>query len=284
MARGLAALALLLLAAAQAPEPEAPSEQDIVVRAQTEAEIDRFVEALTQTRGAEQIARWNGQICPRVLGLAPDQAAYVAGRIGAVARELRIAVGGRGCPGNIIIVVTGDPDGFTRAVVRRHPRLFRDRNDGFASDAEIAQLLAPRPVRWIAASSPGNAFGAPAMDGVNNVYRGSRLTLATRENARFSFIVVDANRLDRIAWSQLADYLALVALARPAMDAEHDAATVLSAFRLRDLGEQGPRRLTRQDRALLRGLYTTNPAVSAWAQRGAIRRRMGQGEGAAAAE
>lgn len=278
---GQALLALLL--AVQAPEPGAPADEDIVVRAQTEEEIDRFVAALTQARGADQIARWNGQICPRVLGLAPDQAAYIAGRIGAVARELRIAVGGRGCPANIIIVVTADPDGFTRAVVRRHPRLFRDRNDAFASPAEIAQLLAPRPVRWIAASSPGNAFGAPTMDGMN-IYRGSRLTLATRENARFSFIVVDAGRLDRIIWSQLADYLALVALARPAMDADYDAATVLSAFRLRDRGEQGPRRLTRQDRALLRGLYTTNPAVSASAQRGAIRRRMARDDGAAAAQ
>jgi hypothetical protein len=284
MFRFFAALPLLLLAAAQAPEPEAPLQGDIVVRAQTDEEVDRFVEALTQARPGEQIARWNGQICPRVLGLAPDQAAYVAGRIAAVARDLRIAIGGQGCPGNIIIVVTADPEGFTRALVQRHPRLFRDRNDPFATTAEIAQLLAPRPVRWIAASSPGNAYGAPTIDGVNHVYRGSRLTLATRENARFSFIVVDANRLERIIWSQLADYLALVALARPAMDTDYDAATILSAFRLRDLGEQGPRRLTRQDRALLRGLYTTSPAVSASTQRHAIRRRMGQSDGGAEAE
>lgn len=279
-----AALPLLLLAAAQAPEPDPVSQQEIVVRARTDEEVDRFVAALTQARAGEQIARWNGQICPRVLGLAPDQAAYVAGRIGAVARDLRIAVGGRGCPGNIIIVVTGDPDGFIRALVRRHPRLFRDSNDPFASQAEIAQLLAPRPVRWIAASSPGNAYGAPVIGGINRLYQGSRLTLPMRENARLSFIVVDSNRLQGIVWSQLGDYLALVALARPAMDADYDEATILSAFRLRDLGEQGPRRLTGPDRALLRGLYTTNPAVSASAQRGAIRRRMGRDEGAAAAE
>jgi hypothetical protein len=278
----LESLAALLLAAAQPPQPAAPEEADIVVRAQTEEEVARFVAALTQARGAEQIARWNGRICPTLLGLEPGQASYVRERIAEAARAVRIRVGPPRCPANIVIVVTADPDGFTRAVLRRHPRLFRDRNDAFASPAEIAQLLAPRPVRWIAASSPGNAYGAPMIDGINRVYRGSRLTLATRENARFAFIVVDARALDRIIWSQLGDYLALVALARPAMDADYDAATVLSAFRLRDLGEQGPRRLTRQDRALLRGLYTTNPAVSASAQRGAIRRRMAHDEGAAA--
>ncbi|MEA3029197.1 MAG: hypothetical protein QOG13_522 [Sphingomonadales bacterium] len=280
----LTSLAALLLAAAQPPQPAAPEEADIVVRAQTEAEIDRFVAALTQARGAEQIARWNGRICPNVLGLEPGQASYVRERIAQAARAVRIQIGPPRCPANIVIVVTADPDGFTRAVLRRHPRLFRDRNDAFASRAEIAELLAPRPVRWIAASSPGNAYGAPMIDGVNRVYQGSRLTLATRENARFSFIVVDAGKLDRIIWSQLGDYLALVALARPAMDADYDAATILSAFHLRDRGEQGPRRLTAQDRALLRGLYTTSPAVSASAQRGAIRRRMASGEGAAAAE
>jgi hypothetical protein len=278
-----AALPLLLLAAAQTPEPDPGSQQEIVVRAQTDEEIDRFVETLTQTRGAEQIARWNGQICPRVLGLEPGQAAYVVTRISAIARDLRIQVGGRGCPGNIIIVVTADPEGFTRGVLQRHPRLFRDRNDPFASTAEIAQLLAPRPIRWIAASTPGNAYGAPMIDGINRFYRGSRLELATRENARFSFIVVDANRLQDIVWSQLADYLALVSLARPAMEADYDSATVLSAFALRDRGEQGPRRMTSQDRALLRALYASSPAVSASVQRRAIRRRMAQA-GAAEAD
>jgi hypothetical protein len=269
------AWALALLLAAQ-PAAVEQIEPDIVVRAQTEAEIDRFVEALTQARWSGQIARWNGQICPRALGLEPGQAAYVVARISAAARDLRLQVGGRGCPGNIIIVVTADPEGFTRGVIQRHPRLFRDRNDPFASTAEIAQLLAPRPIRWIAASTPGNAYGAPVIDGINRFYRGSRLELATRENARFSFIVVDAGGLRDIVWSQLADYLALVSLARPAMDAEYDSATVLSAFALRDRGQQGPRRMTSQDRALLRALYTTSPAVSASAQRRAIRRRMGQ--------
>lgn len=285
MIRSLAALSFLLLAGAQAPDPpppgaaaSGPSDQEIVVRARTEEEVERFVQALTQSHGGRQLARWNNHICAKVLGLEPGQAAFIAGRIGEVARGLRIPVAPGRCRGNIVIVVAGNADEFTRILVQRHPRLFRGLHDNLASRSEIARLLEPRPIRWFAASATGNEAGRPIADGVNRVYSFSRLRSSTRENATLSFIIVDAAGLHDIIWSQLADYLALVALATPAMDADYDESTVLSIFRMRDRGGRGPAHLTGRDRAFLRALYTTQAATSAQRQRLAIRARLRRSE------
>lgn len=267
-------LAAFLLLAANAQAAPGEPDGEIVVRAGTREAVDRFVESLTQSDGGRQIARWNDHICPRVLGLDPPHAAYLIDRIGATARGLRIPVASGRCRGNVVIVMVGDADEFTVSLVARYPRLFRGPRDNLASPGEIARLLQPRPVRWIAASATGNAEGRPIVDGMNRIYSESRLTVPTREDATLSFIVVDANKLARITWAQLADYLAMVALARPAMDAGYDDGTVLSIFRIRDEGGRGPARLTRRDRALLRSLYSTNAATTAEAQRAAIRSRV----------
>ena len=271
-------LALALLAAAQPPVTEAPVEpgQDVVVEGRTSESVDRFDAALTETRGNRQFSRWNGAICPRVLGIEPGQAAFVLRRLEGLARSLHIPVATRNCRGNVGIVVTGDADEFASILVRRHPRLFRGPHGNLASPAEIAQLLVPRLVRWIAASDTGNAEGRPLYGNIASIYSASRLTLTSREDMAFSFIIVDADQLHTLHWGQLADYLSLVALARPAMDATYDASTVLSLFRLRDLGEQMPVGMTRQDLAFLRALYTTNAATTAHQQRAAIRDRMRQ--------
>lgn len=252
---------------------------EIVVEGRTEEAVERFVEALTQNERGKQIARWNSRICPRILGLVPGQASYISARIAAVARSLKIPVSSDNCRGNIIIVVSEDADNFTRILIRRYPRLFGDPRDSLASRAEIALLLQPRPVRWIAASTTVNADGTPIFDGQPRNWSASRLTMPTRENARFSFIIVDGKQLDHIILSQLADYLTMVTLARPTLDASYDASTIMSLFRIRDEGGQAPKRLTPMDLRLLKALYATNPATTAPAQRSTIRRDIKRNSG-----
>jgi hypothetical protein len=257
----------------QPAPPAADGQPDIIVEGRTAEAVERFVGELTQTERGKQIARWNGRICPKVLGVSAPQASYVVNRIVAVARSVNISVGSGNCRGNIIIVLTDDADNFARILVKKYPRLFKDSQDSLATSAEIDRLIRPRPVRWIAASTTVGASGMPITE-QNRIYSASRLALSTRENARFSFVIVDGGRLEGIVWSQLTDYLAMVTLARPTMDSGYDAHTILSVFEMRDRGAKGPRRLTVQDRALLRGLYSTNPTVSAQAQRSSIRLQM----------
>jgi hypothetical protein len=256
--------------ASSEPAPADQPGQEIVVQARTEEAVDRFVRALTQTQRGRQLARWNYRICPRVLGLDTAHADYIVRRIGEAARRLNIGVGGPRCEGNIIVVVTSDADNFTRLLTRRYPKLFRGPRASIVQPAEIRRLLQPRPVRLIAASRTGEANGAPVMETML-IYRASRLVEPTRENAALSLLIVDSRRLDDITWGQLSDYLSLASLARPDMDSDYDSATIMSIFRMRDLGTHGPAGLTAQDRQFLDALYSSNPASTAEAQRGGIK-------------
>ncbi|HEY5710955.1 MAG TPA: hypothetical protein VIT38_03580 [Allosphingosinicella sp.] len=275
VAASLAAPALA--AQTQSPETGKDEGQTITVQGRTEQAVERFVRSVTQVDRGRQLSRWNGHVCPKVLGLDPGHAAFIVNRINATARRHGIPVARGNCPGNIIIVVTAEADEFATLLAQRYPRLFGDPDAGMASPGEIARLVRPRPVRWLTGARTGNSEGRQRYDGATRIYSASRLTLSTRENAGISFAIVDAGRLERISWGQLADYLSLATLARPSMDADYDAATVLSIFAMRERGETGPPGLTAQDDQLLEALYATDAAVQAERQREQIETQIQRG-------
>ena len=287
--RGLSFAAVLATSAA-ASEPAPPStadpearpadggaDPDIVVTGQSLQALDDYIEELTESPHG-QIARWNGEICPRALGLSPSQNAYLAGAVADVAREVRIPVERGACRANILIVITEEADEFVRLLLKRHPRLFGAFGSGRPPAAAVEALAAPRPVRWVNASAWGNGQGAPLVDGNNWVYSTSRLQETTRENATLSLVIVDSTKVGGVTWGALSSYLAMVALARPAPDLDlGGSSTILSLFRNRDQKRRGPKTLTQRDREFLRGLYSSKANVSASAQRLEIRRRMEKG-------
>jgi hypothetical protein len=258
---------IILVGVAQAQQPPTlvpPPNPDVVISARTEQAVDRFVAALTHTERGRQIARWNNHVCPRVIGLSTTDAAFIERRIADVARSLDTPVARGRCAANIIVIATDDAHGFADNLVRRYPKLFRDPRFGRATRTETDALLQPRPVRWIAASRMGNSKYQAA----------SRLTKTSVENAVLSLEIVDTQRLERITWRQLADYLALVAFARPPIDGDFGSDTILSIFAARDRGERGPPRLTDQDKRFLLALYRSKDAVDAETQRSSIRGQM----------
>lgn len=275
--RGRAGPILLpLLLLGQAPTPPIPPSTaeggEVVVTARTRAAVDQLVLAMTQTERGKQLARWNDAVCPRALGLDPAQAAYVAKRVGAIARQAKVRVGGDRCHANIVIVFTGDPDGFSNELVRRHPGLFADPDNGLASPSQRARLLQPRPIRWLAASRTKGPNGVPIAGRMNPIYAASRLVRTTQEDSAFTLIIVDVASLGSLAWGQLSAYLAMVALARPDMDASFGGETILSLFDRQKSGTALPPDITRDDLDLLTALYATTPGLSAKAQRGDIGR------------
>lgn len=263
-------------AAAPTTPPPAKDPEEIVVEGSTSAAVDRFVEAVTQTGYGKQIARWNSPICPEVQGIDATQARTIAVRIREVAKELKIPLAGESCRRNILVIVSNDADLFTRRVIEASPRLSRDQ---FPSTAEINRILEPRPVRLIAGSRTGGTSGANG-DDIDRSYGGlvtrgfsggSLIVRPTRENALLGLAIVDGTKLGSIDLGQLADYLAIVTLARPNMDAAYGRDTILSIFQMRDRGEVGPLALTRKDKALLTALYRSDPARDAKLQRKSIK-------------
>lgn len=241
-----------------------PSKSDVIIEGRTQDAIATFVEQLTTVNRGHQISRWNTMACPKALGLNSEQARYLTARIRSRSREFGVPMAGQRCAANIVIVVTNDADEFTRQFLRRYPKLFQDTSGGISELAPLrGELLQPRPIRWLNASRAGGAGGGS----LGQVYSASRLRESSQENAILSLAIVDARMMRGLKWRQVADYLTMVALANPRMDARFPLDTIMSIFQVRDAGGLLPTELTVNDRSLLRALYRTHGAVSAHRQR-----------------
>ena len=265
--------------AGQEAAPPAPDQgqgdprPDILVNGNTIAAVDALVASLTRADGGDeaQVARWDREICPRVLGLAPEQSALVIADIAKTARIAGLSVPKRRCRGDVIVVVTSDADGFATAMVKRHPGLFRDPRDGLAPRSVRDAISGSKaPVRWIV-STRTEPVGGPALEGTPSAASASRLQLPVVKRLSMSISIVDAKRLSGITWQQLADYLALASLTRADMDVSYGPNTILSLFQATADGRKAPPGLTALDKAFLKSLYASTPSLGADAQRLAIR-------------
>ena len=274
----VAALTIAATAYGQQPATATPPHVgDIVVQHRTDAAVARLVTVMTSAPHGAQIARWNGAICPRVLDLDNSHAALIEDRIGAVAKSIGVSVAARPCTPTIVVIASGDADALARAFVEQHPGLLGDPKYGIRHGSALTAFEAARPVRWIdasrTASADGNRLSSDADDesvGSTIAYNGgSRIRRQIRETMTASLVIVDIKQLDHITWGQLSDYLALVTLARPKLDA-NEPDSILSIFHARDVGDRGPAGLTGTDLSVLKGLYTTDPALDPAAQRGEI--------------
>src|SRR4249919_836986 len=72
-----------MVAQSQPPETGKDEGETITVQGRTEQAVERFVRAVTQNDRGRQLTRWNGHICPKVLGLDPGHSAFIVNRINA---------------------------------------------------------------------------------------------------------------------------------------------------------------------------------------------------------
>ncbi|UAK25186.1 hypothetical protein [Sphingomonas nostoxanthinifaciens] len=288
--RGSTALAAMLLAVAPAaaqtppPPPTDTDNQSITVKGRLPEETKRFVETLSQPSStSQQLARWNTPICVVTMGLDVPHGRFVIGRVEQVAEQLDIPVDHKRCQPNVVIVSIPNADDFTRKLVKKHPALGRVHGyngyggGGLAPPSQIHQLLEPRAVRWFHASITGASSGpdSSGFDASSIGYMASRIQLTTRESATLAFIIVDPDKVVGATWDQLADYLTMVALARPELGADFGRApSILSLYNADGAMQDKVPSLTREDRAFLQGLYESNPDRAAANQRANIVDRM----------
>src|SRR3546814_6128144 len=154
MAKRLFRLGALLAASLIAPVAEAAvagdaPDNEIVVTClrESEAAAAEFVGAISVDHD-NQIARFEGSICPAAFGLPGGEKSAVESRLHAVAEEVGIEVGRPDCRPNPVVIVAADPVDFIRTLHRKRPGLFRD-----AERRDIARLTA--------ASTPGPAWHLP---------------------------------------------------------------------------------------------------------------------------
>lgn len=251
LGRITASLVLVLLWSSATAEPPAAGE------AQRKA-ITTFVSNLTRWDG-DSIARWRVPVCPTVSGATPEQGEYVRARVLEVAHAVSApANGDKQCEGNLLIVLTEHPDQFWTSWRARYPKMFA--RESRQNLQRILDLTRP-VVTWQNATL--NASGPPAVSRGSDQppeYRlsDSRFRSSVSQDISSVIVVVNTSATGGATFGQLADYIAMVSLARvdPRIDPNSDfagAPTILKVF-ARDFAS-APKKLTNWDEAFLRGLY-----------------------------
>jgi hypothetical protein len=241
---------------------------EIVVTGDGAETLRNFVRDLSDAGRSDQLARWDRYLCSGVIGLSPAQASFVNERIEAAAALGKVRQGREGCRPNILIIVTHDAGPLARGFVEKFPNSLgrdgRERLVLFAAGEE--------PVRWISGSELLPSDGGPMIRNPGQPPQGrlsgSRLTVSARSVLSFMLVIVDFDRIGDVRLGPLADYLAMVAVARPPMGSPPPSQSVLSLFS-RPPGERAAR-LTDQDRSYLAALYRSPQDQSAAGQRAAI--------------
>jgi hypothetical protein len=286
----VAAFALLASGAAAEPPSNSDSREgsssarlpQITVEAQrrdTEKRVHEFVSHVpVMSNSDESFARWNTPICPLVAGLPRDDGEFVLTRLSEIAASVGAPLDSRQCRANLIILVTPDPVTSLKAWAARahYQNLF-----GEAYPANIKMFLeTQRAIRvWYneqqfaaetgSVPTPGSQIGVLTDSLTHSSSSGLDLPgptfqshVVTRQEwsavwtISSVIVVVDADAMKGFKFGQMADYIAMVGLAKFNLDADFGAApSILRLFQGTD--DAKPSSLSDWDAAYLKALYHT---------------------------
>src|SRR4051794_36401089 len=115
-----AGLAARALSQPAQPQPASPP-PDIVIRGNQERALLDFVTSVAEAGRSGQLARWNREICPTIIGIDQSQADFMALRIGAIVAPLELSTRSSGCRTTMLIMVTADAAGLAHDLARAYP-------------------------------------------------------------------------------------------------------------------------------------------------------------------
>jgi hypothetical protein len=173
----LAAIGLSVLGGmgAMAQEPTNGSSDIIVHGTRDPVQVREFVHSVSAIMPVGQMARWNNNICPGVVGANWQQAQVIIDQVARRAMALGLNVGRTGCAANLTIIVTGDVDHVVQAIYHeRRVTLINPNNVDGATLGEAALqdfVTTSRPVRWwhiaVKTSDDGHTLTDQRADPIN---------------------------------------------------------------------------------------------------------------------
>ncbi|HEY0028258.1 MAG TPA: hypothetical protein VGC35_10330 [Allosphingosinicella sp.] len=283
LARSAALAALAFVATAAVAAPPAPGTNDsaepIVVTGtvltpdEAERRANEFIRSTGVAKGMKPAARWGEPVCPRVIGLRPDQGQTVLLKMRAVAQEAGISLGREGCDANITVSFTADAGAIVREVQRRSPGRLRE----VPAEERAALLTGPAPIRWWYStdvqsrtggkgqSAPAPWFKADASEGASeggtlnlpnpggtlHHYNSSIVSTQVERVLLNASILIDAKAVAGVPLDALASYAAMVAFAEIRPSDPAPSGSVLALFDTKRSSQE----ITEQDMAFLRALY-----------------------------
>jgi hypothetical protein len=255
-----------------------PPERVTVTGTRAHKVIQDFVKTFAApTRVAGKITRWEQGICPQTVGLNPAAVKFMNARLKAVAARAGAPVNDKPyCRVNIEIVFTTTPQAMIDNVRKEKPDLL-----GYADNKEKLDALATvtRPIQAWYMTQTRDVRGNVFTDVAHRYRRGQGLTwpcppgpdcelpdavvmkstdskLGDGLRSEFQHVIVaaDPTKLTDYAMGQVADYIALVALAQVATPGACQ--PIASIVNLLAAGcDSNPDGLSDNDLAYLNGLY-----------------------------
>lgn len=253
-----------------AAEDEATFQIDVLATKPLErGELMRGLQRLVEHRSIVIPAyRFENDLCLSVAGLETGQREAFKQRIWRNASDAGLRVGGKKCQTNAYVMVVDQPEVlFNRLMKRRRdlfgPLRFRD----VTEDQLRRELREGRPAVAWSRLTMHNPDGAVIDElGVLQAQRPrpSRLAHPTSMAKLISVVIFDANQIDGIELTKIADYASLHLLASPRRTinfaGEDDLARIPTILSLFHVGpEAAPSDLTLFDRSYLRGVYDAQP-------------------------
>jgi len=229
------------------PAPDTPPTITIEAqrqRGQLRAEINQFVQAtIVSPDSADSLLRWDSPVCPLVAGLTREQGEFVLGRLSAIARDANVPLAGEHCAANLFVIVAPNPSRFLS--------LWWDHDWGmFNTDHGIGGVK-----HFIEADSPVRVWYNYIVSAGGGSW--SRLKYVNVRAIASVIMVIDAQKLAKLNFGQLADYVSMRSLAEIKPDTDAGGApSILRLFSEQD--RSPPQGLTAWDQALLHAVYSTN--------------------------
>lgn len=233
--------------------------------------IRNFVNEVAAPNRGRGIARWEENICIGVTNLRAEPAQYIVDRVSTIAEDVGLTPGQPGCTPNVMIVASDDAAALTQQLVAENQRAFRLGGSGMDRGGAALRAFqsSEAPVRWWQVSMPTDAETGeravripgecrdPCMSPADyaphiNVFAASRLTTQIVDTIFRTIVILDVDQIADVSLTQLADYVAMVALAQIDPTADTSGySTILNVFQSPDDAQY----LTDWDKAYLQGLY-----------------------------
>lgn len=242
---------------------------------------------LPQSQLSEQYPRFRDPVCVKVIGLPQEFNAFVAKRIVELAQEVKAPVAkASDCLPNVHVIFTPQPQAQISDIAKHREILI-----GFHFPSQSEKLTTmSRPIQswyvtrvrdkdrisWLEIDNntpacPPEIYTGPACERPPG-RAGSRLGNDMSAEVVHSLIIADANRVAGAKIDVIADYIAVLALAKwqSLEKCSRSVPTILNLMADGCDAEDRPDAATPGDLALLSGLYTVDPRESGVQQRMSI--------------
>jgi hypothetical protein len=249
----------------------------VTVEAQRQAlehRVFHFVSLITGQPGTYQsLARWNRKICPAVAGLTRERGELVLQRISTIARAAGAPLAPEKCDPNLFVLFTPDPAQLIEGLIAHNASRLLGLSGRRADGGALRQFAAgTQPVRaWYNAELKGargnelHAFDQADLGGRRPLENDhpimSRIQVDDVQDLTSVLVIVDTRRIDGLKIGAVADYAAMLGLARINVNADVTGMdSVLRLFAVSADVAATISQLGAWDAAFLKALYGTEQA------------------------